>query len=203
MGADLYLPSFKANKAKTERNFHRACESRDRIFPRCFDGVGKINKFVRKALGLGDEGFMEPFVAIPENMKLPAEMEPLRDKYNRFVKAQARVNKWYDKMYEVGYFRDSYNGTSLFWRLGMSWWGCPYIKNGEIKPENAKKLLAEVEQAEINPITKEELLEHHCKVDDGENSPESWDKMFSDKKARFVFFLKEAIANNWVISASV
>jgi len=203
MGADLYLPSFKANSAKCKQNFNRAVEARDRIFPRCFDGVGRINAYVLKNLNREEANLGDDMVAIPENMTLPSDMEPMRNKYNQYVKAQARVTKWYNKMYEVGYFRDSYNGTSLFWRLGMSWWNCPYIKGGEISPENAQKLLDEVEQVELKPITKEELREYHCKVDDEKNSPASWNKMFSEKKERFISFLKEAIANNWAIDASV
>src|SRR2546430_1898441 len=36
--------------------------------------------------------------------------------------AQARVEECYDKMYERGYFRDSYNTNSLFWQFNLSWW---------------------------------------------------------------------------------
>jgi hypothetical protein len=203
MGADLYLPSFKENREKCQKNFDSAVESRDRIFPRYFDGVNKINAYVLRKMNRGEANFGDDMVEIPENMTLPAEFEPMRERYNQFVKAQARVNKWYNKMYEVGYFRDSYNGTSLFRRLGLSWWGCKYIENGVISPENAQKLLDEVEQVELEPITKEELEENHCRVDDGENSPVTWNKMFSEKKACFVSFLKEAIDNHWSIEASV
>lgn len=35
---------------------------------------------------------------------------------------QTLVEEYYDKMYERGYFRDSYNSTSLMWLLDMSWW---------------------------------------------------------------------------------
>jgi len=204
MGADLYLPSFKTNQPKCKGNFNKAVKARDSIFPRCFDKARKIDSIVRKALGLPARDFEEPMVLIPENMTLTdQELNQIRDKYNRFVKAQARVTKWYNKMYEVGYFRDSYNGTSLFWRLGMSWWHCPYIKDGKITPENAKKLLDEVEQKELPPITAGELKEHHCKVDNSDNDEASWDKFFAEKKACFIDFLKEAIDNDYTIEASV
>jgi hypothetical protein len=204
MGADLYISKiFNANRQRTQRNFNRAVADRDSIFPRCFDGVGKIDQFVRNALGQPLREFDESLNPVPENMKLPADLEPLRDKYNKFVKAQARVSKWYSKMYEVGYFRDSYNGTSLFWRLGMSWWKCPYIKNGEISPENAKLLLAKVRETQMEPVTAEELKAEHCAVDNDKNSPESWNKYFLDKKEAFCAFLQEAIDKNLVIEASV
>lgn len=205
MGADLYISKiFKANQQKNKRNFDRAVVARDSIFPRCFDGVSKIDSVVRKALGLPEEkGFDEPLTLIPENMILKdVELERIRDKYNKFAKADARVSKYYDKMYEVGYFRDSYNGTSLFWRLGMSWWQCPYIKDGKISVENAKKLLAEVKATKMKPVTVEELKENHCQVDD-KNSPESWNKFFLDKKERFIAFLQEAIDKGLAIEASV
>ena len=204
MGADLFLPSFKTNQPKCKGNFNKAVKARDSIFPRYFNGVRKINRIVREALQKSDVNFDDELTPIPENMTLKdQELNRIRDKYNRFVKAQARVTKWYNKMYEVGYFRDSYNGTSLFWRLGMSWWHCPYIKDGKITPENAKKLLDEVEQKELPPITAGELKEHHCKVDNSDNDEASWDKFFAEKKACFIDFLKEAIDNDYTIEASV
>jgi hypothetical protein len=36
--------------------------------------------------------------------------------------AQKRVLKYYDKMHERGYFRDSYNSSNLLWRFDLSWW---------------------------------------------------------------------------------
>ena len=36
--------------------------------------------------------------------------------------AQERVSSAYDRMFSVCYFRDSYNSSSLFWKLGLSWW---------------------------------------------------------------------------------
>lgn len=36
--------------------------------------------------------------------------------------AQALVNKHHNAMYSAGYFRDSYNSSSVLWVLGLSWW---------------------------------------------------------------------------------
>lgn len=36
--------------------------------------------------------------------------------------AQALVNKHHNAMYSAGYFRDSYNSSSLLWVLDLSWW---------------------------------------------------------------------------------
>lgn len=210
MGADLYIDKiFKENYRRNKRNFDRAVHARDSIFPRnytsgnIFSEVDKIDKFVRARMNLPKRGFGDPMVLIPKNMILPEYIENVRDKYNRFVKAQERVSKYFNKMYEVGYFRDSYNGTCLLWRLGMSWWKCPYIKNDKISPEDAKNFLAEVQSKKIDPITIEELKKNHCSVDDGENSVDSWNKYFLKKKEEFCAFLQEAIDKGFSIRASV
>lgn len=132
-----------------------------------------------------------------------------RDKFNvlgkkeEAEKAQKEVSEYYDKMYSVGYFRDSYNGTSLLWKLGLSWWECGYIKRGYISIANAKKLLKQVQSTELEPITRHSLEEGHCKVDDGECSVESWKKYFVEKKKLFEEFLKTAINLKAKIRASV
>jgi len=36
--------------------------------------------------------------------------------------AQVKVEEYHAKMYESGYFRDSYNDTNLLWRFNLSWW---------------------------------------------------------------------------------
>lgn len=204
MGADLYIePIFSQNKRKAKKNFNRAVKARDSLGDYRELGLGEVEKFVRVKLNMPEKGFDDPAPLIPENMELPRLLESKRDVYNAHVKAQARVTKWYNKMYEVGYFRDSYNGTSLFWRLGMSWWQCPYIKDGEISPDNAKKLLAEVQEKELPPLTWEELKENHCSVDEGKNSVDSWNQFFLDKKERFCAFLQEAIDKGLTITALV
>ncbi|MEM2146550.1 MAG: hypothetical protein QW279_14405 [Candidatus Jordarchaeaceae archaeon] len=203
MGADLYIDKiFKPNFQKNKRYFNRAVKERDSTFLD-FKKVDEIDSIVRKNLGLPERKFGDPMVLIPKNMTLDdAELNQIRDKYNRFVKAQARVTKYYNKMYEVGYFRDSYNETSLFWHLNMSWWNCPYIKNGKISPDDAKDLLDEIRSKEIPPITIEELKNRGCLVDD-ENTVESWNNFFLDKKERFCAFLQEAIDKGLSIKASV
>src|SRR5512146_3228468 len=57
---------------------------------------------------------------------------------------QAEVSKYYDLMYAEGYFRDSYNITSVLKRLGLSWWkdvGPLLNKKGYLSPTKARKLL--------------------------------------------------------------
>ena len=110
-------------------------------------------------------------------------------------KAQKLVSKYYDLMYSKGYFRDSYNGTSLMWAIGLSWWkDIPRYTNkaGNITPTRAKELKKVIQNSEIK-ITKERLIELHCEVDDDKNSVDVWKKYFQSKKRRFIAFLDLAI----------
>jgi len=56
------------------------------------------------------------FIWIPCTGRCRAQNAADRDK------AQHQVERYYAKMYERGYFRDSYNRTSLLWLFGLSWW---------------------------------------------------------------------------------
>lgn len=35
---------------------------------------------------------------------------------------QKRAEEAYDRMYDAGYFRDSYNPSNVLWQYGLSWW---------------------------------------------------------------------------------
>jgi len=121
-------------------------------------------------------------------------------------KAQELVTKYYNLMYAKGYFRDSYNGTSLFWVMGMSWWGCKLIgKSGKMTPKNAAKLLKAVKAVKIpsGKAFEDYLKGQSVMVDDGENSVANWRKYFVNKRKRFVRFLESAIKLNQSISCSV
>lgn len=122
--------------------------------------------------------------------------------------AHKEVTELYDKMYGVGYFRDSYNGSSLFWHMGLSWWAMisdgknkkptQFISSrGFISIANAKRLRVVVEAL---PIT--------MKPDDYDGweagtTKDQVDKYFTDKKQAFLDFLDLAIKNKKKIRASV
>lgn len=84
-------------------------------------------------------------------------------------KAQAEVEELFDAMHSPEwYFRDSYNSTSLFWRLGLSWWKDLepyYLPEAEqtddvnIGPDGCKALAILVAAAPLEPFTAEELAE--------------------------------------------
>jgi len=107
---------------------------------------------------------------------------------------------------ENGYFRDSYNVTSILWRLGLSWWtdiGPMLDDEGYLHPKEIRELLAYVESTELNLPTREELEENYAKVDNDENSVESWHQYYIEKKDRFVRFLKRALELNEPIRCSI
>jgi len=75
---------------------------------------------------------------------------------------------WGDNPY---YFRDSYNVTSIAWRLKLSWWQLyddlkAYISDGVWSTEGCIKLLNIVEEAEktwdVNEITIDWLIDNHA-----------------------------------------
>ena len=64
-------------------------------------------------------------------------------------KAQKKVSFYYDAMMSDGYFRDSYNNSSLFWQYELSWWsdlGEMLDKEGYLAVDECKKLLAMLEE---------------------------------------------------------
>lgn len=119
--------------------------------------------------------------------------------------AQKLVDEAYEKIFGGdGYFRDSYNATSILGRLGLSWWqDMEYDLDSEADPngnnvsaEACRRFLEKVRSAGAPSVaTKAELESRHCAVDDGENNADSWNKYFREKHERLVAFLERAIEN--------
>lgn len=108
-----------------------------------------------------------------------------------------------DKGGDAGYFRDSYNGTNLFWVLGLSWWHDVNLDDeGNMPGEEIKRLRQEVATRAAD-VSEARLRQLHCKIDDGENSVESWRKFFEEKRGRLLAFFDEAIALGEPIDASL
>jgi hypothetical protein len=112
--------------------------------------------------------------------------------------AQAEVEKYDELLYSDGYFRDSYNVTSVLWRLGLSWWQdvqpmC--TRAGFLRSERLRRFREMVANAELRPATREELEEHEATVEEtGENSVEEWHKYYVERRQKLVTFLDQAIA---------
>jgi hypothetical protein len=123
-----------------------------------------------------------------------------------FKAAQEEVDRCYDFLYPAEfYFRDSYNATSVMWRLGLSWWRDvePDIKD-EDSPVNCSpgyclKLADLIEGRTLQLITPEEFK---ADFDNGEDTLEGWNQYFQDKHKALVRFLRTA-AHHGGMSASL
>ena len=109
---------------------------------------------------------------------------------------QDKVSLYHDKMYERGYFRDSYNSTSLMWRLGLSWWediGKMLDKDGNLTVEKALELKAIVRAKPLKLVANlKELKDMHCNTE-GLDPVKEWNDYYIQKKKDFIDFLDEAI----------
>lgn len=114
-------------------------------------------------------------------------------------RAQKKVMKYYNLMYSEGYFRDSYNGTNMLNKLGLSWWNdvVPMLdREGNLKGSKLKKFLIMITNRELSLPTKEDLIADHCTVDDDKNSIDVWHQMFIDNHQELIKLVKLAIELN-------
>lgn len=75
----------------------------------------------------------------------------LQESTPEYEAAQKRVEECYDRMYEKGYFRDSYNDSDLLWRFELSWWAdiIPMLNaRSQLTIERVRLLLAMLKQRE-------------------------------------------------------
>ena|SRR5579859_2672101 len=121
--------------------------------------------------------------------------------------AQREVTKYFDLMYSAGYFRDSYNATSVLWRLGLSWWEdvIPLCtQKHELKWDKLRKFRDMVANAELKLPTREEIEKHGGIVEDqGRDSLAEWHSYFTEKRANLLAFLDQAIELNTAIRCSL
>jgi hypothetical protein len=111
---------------------------------------------------------------------------------------------------EKNYFRDAYNETNIFWRLGLSWWQPPYKynKDNNLSAAKVKKLLELVKSRKtiLDKFLETELSEswlksNNCSIEDG--GVEGWRTYYSEKYNRFVTYLEHAVELNSEIHCSV
>lgn len=114
---------------------------------------------------------------------------------------QKDVIKYYELLDTDGYFRDSYNSTSIFWQCGLSWWDNPYInKHGNISVKAAKRLLERMRKKHFDNVTDLDL--DKLKDIPDEELPE-WVDYFEKKRKDFIKFLRTAIKKREHIYCSV
>jgi hypothetical protein len=107
-------------------------------------------------------------------------------------RAQKWVLKYYDKMHERGYFRDSYNPSNLLRLFDLSWWQDVLEglvgKDGKMSPRNAERFLRML--ADRGPVFEAKLKK--VEPAKGETRAEV-EKYFRDKYERLKAFLRQAI----------
>lgn len=121
--------------------------------------------------------------------------------------AQREVTKYYDLMYSEGYFRDSYNATSVLWRLGLSWWQdvTPLCtRNRKLRHDKLCQFRGMVASAKLELPSKEEIEKHSGKVDEqGKNSLAEWHQYYVEQRDALLAFLDKAIELNSPVHCSL
>ncbi len=117
-------------------------------------------------------------------------------------RAQRQVEKYFGKMYERGYFRDSYNPRNLLWLFDLSWWGDVLDVltdwEGIMEPKNARRFLRILQARE--PVFKANLKK--VELVKGETQAEV-EKFFRDQYTSLKAFLQEAIRRQELIECSL
>jgi len=116
--------------------------------------------------------------------------------------AQKQVLKYYDKMYQRGYFRDSYNSSNLLWLFELSWWrdvsDVLVGKDGKMSPENAECFLRLLEDRES--VFQANLAK--VKPADGETRADV-EQYFRKKYEHLKTFLRQAIDRKECVECSL
>lgn len=112
--------------------------------------------------------------------------------------AHAELEHYGALMQSKGYFRDNYNGTSVLWRLGLSWW--EDVKplcdpQGKLRGKSLRKFRQMVKDTKLTLPTRPEFQAQGLKLDNaGQYSVAGWRSYFQRSRARLLAFLDEAIA---------
>jgi hypothetical protein len=138
---------------------------------------------------------------MPEFHKAVALRDAAADEQAK-EQAQKLVEQAYDQMYtDDCYFRDSYNGTGVLSRLGLSWWNDLRYDLEEtedcdvnVSADACRQFLEKVRAASLESVTEESLRANHCRLD-ADNTVEDWRRFFEEKRQRLIAFLERAIEN--------
>ena len=116
--------------------------------------------------------------------------------------AHKQVDMFYDKMYERGYFRDSYNGSCLLWKFDLSWWDDVDRRltnwKGKMNCRKTHRFLRLL--ADREPVFEGNL--RHLKVGKGE-SRDKVARIYRDRYAQLKGFLQEALDRRLAITCSL
>jgi hypothetical protein len=104
---------------------------------------------------------------------------------------QGKVQEYFDKMFGDGYYRDSYNGSNLLWKLGLDYsdvFGSHLEEKEWLHPDKVEVILNEV-------LNRRHLLEEI----ESEKEREYFEEKFED----FTEFLRTAIRMGEPIQCSI
>ena len=115
MGADLYRqPLFAQRYDRYQADFHAAC--------------ARLQRFRTE----------HPDRAVPAAISNPSS-PPSADR--ELAEIERDIDRYWDAIYAPdAYFRDSYNESSLFWRLGLSWWSYTLGDDSELRGSELQPL---------------------------------------------------------------
>ena len=117
--------------------------------------------------------------------------------------AQERVEELHDRMYSLGYFRDSYNPSSLFLKLELSWWE-DFPKFTDVKDVNGLREVSVLTPKGAKAL--KEVINSEDKKEKFFKNIESEDKQgqeyFIEKYKELNAFLDTAIEKNIDVECS-
>ena len=117
-------------------------------------------------------------------------------------RAQKQVSKYFEKMHERGYFRDSYDSSNLLWLFNLSWWqdvsDVLAGRGGKMSPRSARRFLQML--ADREPVFEANLKK--VKPAKGETQVEV-EEYFREKYDCLKAFLRQAIDRKESIQCSL
>jgi hypothetical protein len=129
------------------------------------------------------------------------------DQYKQY---DSLVKDTYDHMYpEDGYFRDSYNESSLFWMLDLSWWQDVGSLIDEMNPviiDTEEDYSRKNNDYDLDFIGIQKLLDMvvnanwHSEFDSLSEVDKNY---FIQKREKFINFCQNAINNKWHMTCSI
>ena len=120
---------------------------------------------------------------------------------------QAAVAAAHEAICAVGYFRDSYNSTSVLATLNLSWWRdvIPMLnRQGNLSGEALRRFRDMVATASQDLPDAARLKERGAQVDaQGENSVAGWHAYYQKERQDLLAFLDLAIAHRYSVHCSL
>ena len=157
-----------------------------------------------------------------------AERNPRHENNAEYKRLQEAVSEAFEAMFpDEGYYRDSYNASSLFGVLGLSWWQAADVNGGSkhspvgklinkqshMSVRNMKRLKKYLEEVDFETRFKSWVAEKRNPPKDRKwdkidfrakgNGVREWHQMFSDKRKNLIALLDNAIARKEQLYCSV